>query len=155
MDCHQILSGACNVGDKCFAIGSVEGINFTVSGFFLLILLLTFFTTHTHTHQTHWDVWLFKKERALLFSLVLYRCNYRTTLLGRKQIYNREDEMKRKHLSFSQYGCSIWTENKSATKQIDSHFSRGSRLYFSVLRIGLCHTSLISFDFCGNTIYAI
>lgn len=31
MDCHQILSGACNVGDKCFAIGSVEGINFTVS----------------------------------------------------------------------------------------------------------------------------
>lgn len=34
MDCHQILSGACNVGDKCFAIGSVEGINFTVSAFF-------------------------------------------------------------------------------------------------------------------------
>lgn len=33
MDCHQILSGACNVGDKCFAIGSVEGINFTVSNF--------------------------------------------------------------------------------------------------------------------------
>lgn len=31
MDCHQILSGACNVGDRCFAVGSVEGIPFTVS----------------------------------------------------------------------------------------------------------------------------
>lgn len=31
MDCHQILSGACNAGDKCFAIGTVEGVPFTVS----------------------------------------------------------------------------------------------------------------------------
>lgn len=31
MNCHQILSGACNVGDKAFAVGSVEGIPFTVS----------------------------------------------------------------------------------------------------------------------------
>lgn len=30
MNCHQILSGACNAGDRCFAIGSVEGIPFTV-----------------------------------------------------------------------------------------------------------------------------
>ena len=30
MNCHQILSGACNAGDKSFAVGSVEGIPFTV-----------------------------------------------------------------------------------------------------------------------------
>lgn len=30
MDCHQILSGACNAGDRCFAVGSVEGVPFTV-----------------------------------------------------------------------------------------------------------------------------
>ncbi|XP_012281901.1 dmX-like protein 2 isoform X2 [Orussus abietinus] len=29
MDCHQILSGACNAGDRCYAVGSVEGISFT------------------------------------------------------------------------------------------------------------------------------
>lgn len=33
MNCHQILSGACNAGDHCFAVGSVEGIPFTVSNF--------------------------------------------------------------------------------------------------------------------------
>lgn len=33
MNCHQILSGACNAGDRCFAVGSVEGIPFTVSEF--------------------------------------------------------------------------------------------------------------------------
>jgi len=31
MNCHQILSGACNAGDRCFAVGSVEGVPFTVS----------------------------------------------------------------------------------------------------------------------------
>lgn len=31
MNKHQILSGACNSGDRCFAVGSVEGIPFTVS----------------------------------------------------------------------------------------------------------------------------
>lgn len=30
MNLHQIVSGACNAGDKCFAIGSVEGVPFTV-----------------------------------------------------------------------------------------------------------------------------
>lgn len=34
MDCHQILSGACNAGDRCFAVGSVEGVPFTVRIFF-------------------------------------------------------------------------------------------------------------------------
>ncbi|XP_042889042.1 dmX-like protein 2 isoform X6 [Penaeus japonicus] len=29
MKCHQILTGACNAGDRCFAVGSVEGIPFT------------------------------------------------------------------------------------------------------------------------------
>lgn len=31
MNCHQIVSGACNAGDRCFAVGSVEGVSFTVS----------------------------------------------------------------------------------------------------------------------------
>lgn len=31
MNRHQILSGACNAGDRCYAVGSVEGIPFTVS----------------------------------------------------------------------------------------------------------------------------
>lgn len=31
MNNHQILSGACNAGDRCFAVGSVEGVPFTVS----------------------------------------------------------------------------------------------------------------------------
>ncbi|KOB69451.1 Rabconnectin [Operophtera brumata] len=30
MNCHQVLSGACNSGDQCFAVGSVEGIPFTI-----------------------------------------------------------------------------------------------------------------------------
>lgn len=30
MNLHQIVSGACNAGDKCFAVGSVEGVPFTV-----------------------------------------------------------------------------------------------------------------------------
>lgn len=34
MNCHQILSGAANAGDRCFAVGSVEGISFTVRNFF-------------------------------------------------------------------------------------------------------------------------
>ncbi|CAG9833364.1 unnamed protein product [Diabrotica balteata] len=29
MNLHQIVSGACNAGDKCFAVGSVEGVPFT------------------------------------------------------------------------------------------------------------------------------
>lgn len=33
MNCHQILSGACNAGDRCFAVGSVEGVSFTVRFF--------------------------------------------------------------------------------------------------------------------------
>jgi len=31
MKCHQILTGAANRGDRTFAVGSVEGIPFTVS----------------------------------------------------------------------------------------------------------------------------
>lgn len=34
MDCHQILSGACNSDDQSFAVGSVEGVSFTVRFFF-------------------------------------------------------------------------------------------------------------------------
>lgn len=30
MKCHQILTGACNAGDRSFAVGSVEGVSFTV-----------------------------------------------------------------------------------------------------------------------------
>ncbi|EDX17237.1 GD16203 [Drosophila simulans] len=44
MNCHQILSGACNAGDRCFAIGSVEGIPFTAyaAGCNVVILASTF-----------------------------------------------------------------------------------------------------------------
>ncbi|KNC33790.1 hypothetical protein FF38_09709 [Lucilia cuprina] len=44
MNCHQILSGACNAGDRCFAIGSVEGIPFTAyaAGCNIVILASTF-----------------------------------------------------------------------------------------------------------------
>ena len=28
MKCHQVLTGACNVGDKTFGVGSVEGVSF-------------------------------------------------------------------------------------------------------------------------------
>lgn len=31
MNRHQVLTGACNFGEKCYAVGSVEGIHFTVS----------------------------------------------------------------------------------------------------------------------------
>ena len=31
MNRHQVLTGACNFGDKCHAVGSVEGIHFTAS----------------------------------------------------------------------------------------------------------------------------
>ena len=30
MNRHQVLTGACNPGDQCYAVGSVEGIHFTV-----------------------------------------------------------------------------------------------------------------------------
>ena len=30
MKCHQVLTGACNVGDKSFSVGSVEGVSFIV-----------------------------------------------------------------------------------------------------------------------------
>lgn len=44
MNCHQILSGACNGGDRCFAVGSVEGIPFTAyaAGCNIVILASTF-----------------------------------------------------------------------------------------------------------------
>nr|CAD7407147.1 unnamed protein product [Timema cristinae] len=44
MNCHQILSGACNSGDHCFAVGSVEGIPFTAyaAGCNIVILASTF-----------------------------------------------------------------------------------------------------------------
>lgn len=44
MNCHQILSGACNAGDRCFAVGSVEGIPFTAyaAGCNIVILASTF-----------------------------------------------------------------------------------------------------------------
>lgn len=37
MNCHQVLSGACNAGDRCFSVGSVEGIPFTVSTINIII----------------------------------------------------------------------------------------------------------------------
>lgn len=45
MNCHQILSGACNAGDSCFAVGSVEGVSFTVRKFCCCILVFHTFPT--------------------------------------------------------------------------------------------------------------
>lgn len=44
MKCHQILTGACNAGDRCFAVGSVEGVPFTAyaAGCNIVILASTF-----------------------------------------------------------------------------------------------------------------
>ncbi|XP_018327674.1 dmX-like protein 2 isoform X2 [Agrilus planipennis] len=44
MNLHQIVSGACNAGDKCFAVGSVEGVPFTAyaAGSNIVILASTF-----------------------------------------------------------------------------------------------------------------
>lgn len=44
MNRHQILSGACNAGDRCYAVGSVEGIPFTAyaAGCNIVILASTF-----------------------------------------------------------------------------------------------------------------
>uniref|UniRef100_A0A6B2EFJ9 Putative rabconnectin n=1 Tax=Phlebotomus kandelakii TaxID=1109342 RepID=A0A6B2EFJ9_9DIPT len=44
MNCHQILSGACNAGDRCFAVGSVEGVPFTAyaAGCNIVVLASTF-----------------------------------------------------------------------------------------------------------------
>ena len=30
MNRHQVLTGAANAGDHCYAVGSVEGVHFTV-----------------------------------------------------------------------------------------------------------------------------
>ncbi|KAG4080274.1 hypothetical protein HA402_010766 [Bradysia odoriphaga] len=55
MDCHQILSGACNAGDKCFAIGSVEGVPFTAyaAGCNIVILASTFERVQIIPGATH------------------------------------------------------------------------------------------------------
>lgn len=43
MNRHQVLTGACNFGEKCHAVGSVEGIHFTVSNFDSSLLVLVLF----------------------------------------------------------------------------------------------------------------
>lgn len=44
MKLHQVLTGACNAGDRCFAVGSVEGIPFVTyaAGSNIVILSVTF-----------------------------------------------------------------------------------------------------------------
>ncbi|XP_069954424.1 dmX-like protein 2 isoform X5 [Cherax quadricarinatus] len=44
MKCHQILTGACNAGDRCFAVGSVEGVPFMAyaAGCNIVILASTY-----------------------------------------------------------------------------------------------------------------
>ncbi|XP_059222460.1 dmX-like protein 2 [Stomoxys calcitrans] len=55
MNCHQILSGACNAGDRCFAIGSVEGIPFTAyaAGCNIVVLASTFERVQIIPGATH------------------------------------------------------------------------------------------------------
>ena len=44
MKLHQVLTGACNAGDRCFAVGSVEGIPFVTyaAGSNIVVLSVTF-----------------------------------------------------------------------------------------------------------------
>jgi DmX-like protein len=44
MKLHQVLTGACNAGDRCFAVGSVEGISFVTyaAGSNIVVLSVTF-----------------------------------------------------------------------------------------------------------------
>ena len=44
MKCHQVLTGACNVGDKTFGVGSVEGVTFAAyaAGCNIIILAKNF-----------------------------------------------------------------------------------------------------------------
>ena len=44
MKLHQVLTGACNAGDRCFVVGSVEGIAFVTyaAGSNIVILSVTF-----------------------------------------------------------------------------------------------------------------
>ena len=44
MKCHQVLTGACNVGDKSFSVGSVEGVTLIAyaAGCNIIILANTF-----------------------------------------------------------------------------------------------------------------
>lgn len=44
MKLHQVLTGACNAGDRCFAVGSVEGVSFVTyaAGSNIVILSVTF-----------------------------------------------------------------------------------------------------------------
>lgn len=56
MNCHQILSGACNAGDCCFAVGSVEGIPFTVclqNNIYYLICLIVNIYLYTVNIRNH------------------------------------------------------------------------------------------------------
>nr|XP_036221657.1 dmX-like protein 2 [Bactrocera oleae] len=55
MNCHQILSGACNAGDRCFATGSVEGVSFTAyaAGCNIVILASTFERVQIIPGATH------------------------------------------------------------------------------------------------------
>lgn len=61
MNCHQILSGACNAGDRCFAVGSVEGIPFTVC--FLLLYFI-------HFHSP-----FFFSSRVFRFQFIIIPCS--------------------------------------------------------------------------------
>ncbi|KAG5673298.1 hypothetical protein PVAND_003358 [Polypedilum vanderplanki] len=55
MNCHQILSGACNAGDRCFAVGSVEGVSFTAyaAGCNIVVLASTFERVQIIPGATH------------------------------------------------------------------------------------------------------
>ncbi|XP_055842018.1 dmX-like protein 2 isoform X1 [Episyrphus balteatus] len=55
MNRHQVLSGACNAGDRCYAVGSVEGIPFTAyaAGCNIVILASTFERVQIIPGATH------------------------------------------------------------------------------------------------------
>jgi hypothetical protein len=51
MNRHQVLTGACNIGEKCHAVGSVEGIHFTVR--YLTDLVISFSLSEADVSTSH------------------------------------------------------------------------------------------------------
>ncbi len=59
MNRHQVITGASNSGDHCFAVGSVESVNFTVSVLTLPLQVNPDFHHHDHTlYQVLSQRWL-------------------------------------------------------------------------------------------------
>jgi hypothetical protein len=67
MNCHQILSGACNAGDRCFAVGSVEGIPFTVC-----LQINIYYVTYLYANMHLYTVYMYRHLNCVEESFDIY-----------------------------------------------------------------------------------